>query len=162
MRRRQFITLLGGAAAGWPLAASAQQPGGMRRIGVLMASAADEPVSQARIAAFLQGLSQLGWTDDRNVRIDTRWAVVPSAVEQYEHIGVRLVVADAIDERTLCVSAGKRLQIDRSVIFHLDGLGHHRAAYDGRRKREAKRSHTFNRPPRYIFVGSGTPFIQRF
>src|SRR5467141_3679066 len=112
MRRREFITLLGGAAAGWPLAASAQQPGGMRRIGVLMASAADEPVSQARIAAFLQGLSQLGWTDDRNVRIDTRWAVVPSAVEQYEHIGVRLVVADAIDERTLCVSAGKRLQID--------------------------------------------------
>src|SRR3954470_9194984 len=75
MIRREFITLLGGgAAAGWPFAAWAQQPGGMRRIGVLMASAADEPVSQARMAAFLQSLSQLGWTDDRNVRIDTRWA----------------------------------------------------------------------------------------
>ena len=52
----------------------AQQPGGMRRIGVLMASAADDSENQARMAAFLQGLAQLGWTDGRNVRIDTRWA----------------------------------------------------------------------------------------
>ena len=74
MKRREFITLLGGAAAAWPLAARAQQPERMRRIGVLMASAADDPESQARIAAFLQGLAQLGWTDGRNVRIDTRWA----------------------------------------------------------------------------------------
>ncbi len=74
MRRREFITLVGGAAAAWPLAARAQQPERMRRIGVLMASAADDPVSQARFAAFLQGMSRLGWTDDRNVRIDTRWA----------------------------------------------------------------------------------------
>ena len=73
MRRRAFITLLGGAAA-WPLAAAAQQPGGMRRIGVLMASAADDSENQARMAAFLQGLAQLGWTDGRNLRIDTRWA----------------------------------------------------------------------------------------
>jgi hypothetical protein len=72
--RREFVTLLGGVAAAWPLAASAQQPGGMRRIGVLMASAADDPISQARFAAFVQGMSRLGWTDDRNVRIDTRWA----------------------------------------------------------------------------------------
>jgi putative ABC transport system substrate-binding protein len=73
MKRREFITLLGGAAV-WPLAARAQQPGGMRRIGVLMASAADDSENQARMAAFLQGLAQLGWTDGRNVRIDTRWA----------------------------------------------------------------------------------------
>ena len=73
MRRRAFITLLGGAAA-WPLAAAAQQPGGMRRIGVLMASAADDSENQARMAAFLQGLAQLGWTDGRNLRNDTRWA----------------------------------------------------------------------------------------
>jgi ABC-type uncharacterized transport system substrate-binding protein len=74
MRRREFVTLLGGAAAAWPAGARAQQDERMRRIGVLMASAADDPVSQARFAAFLQGMSRLGWTDDRNVRIDTRWA----------------------------------------------------------------------------------------
>ena len=75
MRRRgDVIALLGGAAAAWPLAARAQQPERMRRIGVLMASAADDPESQARIAAFVQGLQQLGWTEGRNLRIDTRWA----------------------------------------------------------------------------------------
>ena len=62
MRRREFITLLGGAAA-WPLAARAQQAERMRRIGVLMARAADDPELQARVAAFLQGLQQSGWTD---------------------------------------------------------------------------------------------------
>ena len=62
MRRREFITLLGGAAA-WPLAARAQQRERMRRIGVLMPAAADDPECQARLAAFLQGLQQLGWTD---------------------------------------------------------------------------------------------------
>jgi len=73
MRRREFITLLGGAAAAWPLAARAQQPDQMRRIGVLTAgSAADDPDGQARGAAFLQGLQQLGWTDGRNIRIDYR------------------------------------------------------------------------------------------
>ena len=74
MRRREFITLLGGAAAAWPLAARAQQAERMRRIGVLTAAAApSDPESQARIAAFLQALQQLGWTDGRNVRIDYRW-----------------------------------------------------------------------------------------
>ena len=71
--RREFITLLGGAAA-WPLAARAQQPERMRRIGVLLSLAADDPEAPARLVAFLQGLQQLGWTDGRNVRIDTRWA----------------------------------------------------------------------------------------
>ena len=74
MKRREFITLLGGAAAAWPLAAGAQQGERMRRIGVLMYPARDDPEGQARIAAFLQGLAQLGWIDGRNVRIDTRWA----------------------------------------------------------------------------------------
>ena len=74
MRRREFITLLGGAAAAWPLAVRAQQAERMRRIGVLMTAAADDPEGQARLAAFTQGLEQLGWTDGRNVRIDTRWA----------------------------------------------------------------------------------------
>ena len=73
MRRRDFIALLGGAAAAWPLAARAQQPEQMRRIGVLMNAAADDPEDQAEVAAFQQVLQQLGWSDGRNVRIDTRW-----------------------------------------------------------------------------------------
>jgi len=73
VRRRKFITLLSGAAAAWPLAAQGQQPERMRRIGVLMGTAADDPEGQARIAAFLDGLQQLGWSDGRNMRIDARW-----------------------------------------------------------------------------------------
>ena len=73
MIRRQFITLLGGAAAAWPIAARAQQPERVRRIGVLMNFTADDPEGQARITAFVQALQQAGWTDGRNVRIDIRW-----------------------------------------------------------------------------------------
>jgi putative ABC transport system substrate-binding protein len=72
MRRRDFITLFGGAAAAWPLAARAQQGERMRRIGVLMNLAADDPETQRRMTAFVQGLQQLGWTNGRNVRIDYR------------------------------------------------------------------------------------------
>ena len=74
MRRREFITLLGGVLAAWPLAAGAQQLGAMRRIGVLHTPAADDPEGKARSAAFVQGLAQFGWTDGGNVRIETRWA----------------------------------------------------------------------------------------
>jgi ABC-type uncharacterized transport system substrate-binding protein len=73
VKRRAFITLLGGAVAAWPLAARAQQGERMRRIGVLMSTAADHPEGQGRLTAFLQALQQLGWTDRRNVRIDVRW-----------------------------------------------------------------------------------------
>ena len=73
MRRREFIGLIGGAAATWPRALRAQQPDRMRRIGVLVGAGADGLDAQARQGAFLQGLQQLGWTDGRNVRIDTRW-----------------------------------------------------------------------------------------
>ena len=73
LKRRQFITLLGGAAAGWPLAARAQQTERVRRIGVLMGYAED-PAAKADLAASVQGLQQLGWADGRNVRIDYRWA----------------------------------------------------------------------------------------
>ena len=70
---RKFLAMLGGAAAAWPRAARAQQPEQMRRVGVLMSLAADDVDGKARLAAFLQGLQQLGWIDGRNVRIDTRW-----------------------------------------------------------------------------------------
>src|SRR5438093_13503032 len=70
--RREFITLLGSAAAAWPLAARAQER--MRRIGVLLPAAADDPAFQARLAAFHRGLGLLDWTIGRKVRIDTRWA----------------------------------------------------------------------------------------
>jgi|AmaraimetFIIA100_FD_contig_123_1431_length_1385_multi_6_in_1_out_0_2 putative ABC transport system substrate-binding protein len=73
LKRRQVITLLGGAAA-WPLAARAQRSERMRRIGVLMNTAADDTVFQIRIGAFLQGLALLGWTIGRNVRIEIRWS----------------------------------------------------------------------------------------
>src|SRR5262245_23942437 len=73
MRRRDFMKIIGGAAAGWPLAARAQQRERMRRIGMLMFSAADDPDSPARVAAFAQGLQEFGWTIGSNVRIDYRW-----------------------------------------------------------------------------------------
>jgi putative ABC transport system substrate-binding protein len=73
MRRREFIGLLGGAAAALPLAARAQQPEQMRRIGILMNRAADDPEGQARVGTFRQALEQLGWSEGRNVRIDIRW-----------------------------------------------------------------------------------------
>jgi putative tryptophan/tyrosine transport system substrate-binding protein len=72
MRRREFISFLGGAAA-WPIAAHAQQTQRMRRIGVLMPLAADDPEAQTRLAALAQGLERLGWTIGRNIRIETRW-----------------------------------------------------------------------------------------
>ena len=74
MRRRKLICLIGGAAVAWPLAARAQQVDRMRRVGVLLNRVADDPEEQARLAAFLQRLQELGWTDGRNVWIDYRWA----------------------------------------------------------------------------------------
>jgi putative tryptophan/tyrosine transport system substrate-binding protein len=73
MQRREIITLLGGAAAAWPLVVRAQQPDRIRRIAVLTGYAANDPLPQPWIAAFLQGLSELGWSDSRNLHIDYRW-----------------------------------------------------------------------------------------
>lgn len=74
MQRRKFITLLGGAAVAWPIAVQAQQPERVRRIGIILATTADDAEFQAWVGAFLQALALLGWTIGRNVRIDTRWA----------------------------------------------------------------------------------------
>src|SRR5215813_10056138 len=83
MGRRDFITLLCGAAAGWPIAARAQQPDGMRRIGVLMTLASDDPETPTRIGAFLQGMQEFGWTIGRNVRIDYRWSPDINSITKY-------------------------------------------------------------------------------
>ena len=72
LKRREFIALLGGATA-WPLAARAQQPERMRRIGVLMSTGANDPEGQSRLAAFMQGLQEFNWAVGRNVEIDIRW-----------------------------------------------------------------------------------------
>jgi putative ABC transport system substrate-binding protein len=81
IRRREFITFLGTAAA-YPLAARAQQPGGMRRIGVLMAYAESDRDAQAWVVAFREGLQKLGWTEGRNIRIDTHWAPDAEAMQR--------------------------------------------------------------------------------
>jgi len=90
MKRREFITLLGGAAAVCPLAARAQQPAQVRRIGVLMPLAENDPVGQARIAALREGLEKLGWIEGRNIRIDTRWTTT-SDVESMQRYAKELV-----------------------------------------------------------------------
>ena len=88
IQRRKFLATLGGAAA-WPLAARAQQTEHTRRIGVLMNTGADDPQSPLRLAAFLQGLSELGWIDGRNVRIEYRWGA--GDPERYRRYAAELV-----------------------------------------------------------------------
>src|SRR5262249_45944343 len=78
-RRREFITLLGGATVAWPLAARAQQGSGVRRIGILMAYAESDREYQSHLAAFREELQKLGWTESRNVQINYRWAALDPA-----------------------------------------------------------------------------------
>ena len=113
MRRREFITLLGGSAAGWPLTARAQQPERMRRIGVLMNFPADDPESQARVGAIAQGLSELGWTLGRNVRIDYRWATDSDRIRR--HVTELLALAPDVIMANATVVMDPLLQATRSV-----------------------------------------------
>jgi putative ABC transport system substrate-binding protein len=114
MDRREFITLLGGAAAVWPLAARAQPPERTRRIGVLMNRAPDDPEGQARIAAFLQGLQEWGWAVGRNVRIDTRWSAGDTNLyRRYSEELVALAPDVIVATNTSTVRA--LLQVTRSV-----------------------------------------------
>jgi putative ABC transport system substrate-binding protein len=113
VRRREFITLLGGAAVGWPLPARAQER--MRRIGVLLASAADDAETQARIGAFLQGPQQLGWADGRNVRIDTRWATTNADDIRRHAAELAALAPDVILAATGTVTVAPLLQATRTV-----------------------------------------------
>jgi putative tryptophan/tyrosine transport system substrate-binding protein len=92
MRRREFVTLLGGAVATWPIVARAQQADRMRRIGVLVVIAADDPESKARFALFVQGLQQLGWITGQNVGIDYRSA--GANVDELRKYAAELVALD--------------------------------------------------------------------
>jgi putative ABC transport system substrate-binding protein len=116
MRRRDFITFLGGvAAAAWPLAARTQQGERMRRIGVLMNSPKDDSEGQARFGAFLQGLQQLGWTDGRNVRIDTRWATTNADDIRRHAAELAALAPDVILAATGTVTVAPLLQATRTV-----------------------------------------------
>jgi putative tryptophan/tyrosine transport system substrate-binding protein len=90
IRRREFITLLGGVAAGWPFAARGQQVERMRRIGVLMGWPESDPEARSELTAFVQELQKLGWADGRNLRIDTRWAA-PADPESMHRFAKELV-----------------------------------------------------------------------
>ena len=120
MRRREFITLLGGAAAAWPLAARAQER--VRRIGMILPAAADDPEFQSWVEAFLQGLAQLGWTIGRNVRIDTRWATA-NATEIRRHAAELVALAPDVILAHGGSTVGPLLQVTRTVpiVFAVAG-----------------------------------------
>jgi ABC-type uncharacterized transport system substrate-binding protein len=114
MRRRAFITLLGGAATAWPLAARAQQAERMRRVGILLPAAADDLEFQAWLGAFLQALAQLGWTEGRNVRIDTRWATT-NAADIRKHAAELAALAPDVILASGTSTVGPLLQATRTV-----------------------------------------------
>jgi putative ABC transport system substrate-binding protein len=114
MQRREFITLLGGAAAAWPLAAWAQQGERVRRVGVLLPAAADDAVFQTWVGAFLQGLALLGWTIGRNMRIDTRWATANGAEIRRHAAELAALVPDVILAHGAS-TVGPLLQATRTV-----------------------------------------------
>jgi putative ABC transport system substrate-binding protein len=114
MRRREFITLLGAAAAALPLTARAQQPERMRRIGVLTNLAADDPEAQTRVGAFLQGLQEFGWAVGRNMRIDSRWG--GGDAEKTRRYAAELVaLAPDVILTSGATALGPLLQATRSV-----------------------------------------------
>jgi putative ABC transport system substrate-binding protein len=114
MRRRQFITLLGCAAAAWPLAARAQQTEQTRRIGVLIGIGQDDLGGQARYAAFLQALQKLGWSEGRNMRIETRWAAA-DANRLRKHADELVALAPDVILAVGSVSVGQLLQLNRTI-----------------------------------------------
>src|SRR5262249_37894413 len=117
LKRREFITLLGGATAAWPIAARAQQAEQVRRIGVLMNLAAAHPQGQARAQAFRQGLRQLG-RSDRNVRIDTGWG--ENDVERERQYAAELVTLAPdvlLASGTVSVAALQKVTRTLPIVF---------------------------------------------
>ncbi|HTE77335.1 MAG TPA: ABC transporter substrate-binding protein [Xanthobacteraceae bacterium] len=114
MRRREFITLLGGAAATWPLTARAQQSERMRRVGILLPAAADDLTWQARVGGFQQGLALLGRTIGRNVQIDIRWATT-NAAELRKHAAELAALAPDVILAGGASTLGPLLQATRTV-----------------------------------------------
>src|SRR5262244_3291664 len=122
MRRREFITLFGGAAVAFPLAARAQHGERVRRIGVLMSYAADDPAGQTRLLAFAQALQELGWTEGRNIRIDIRWgAGSPERIRKYAAELVALTPDVILASGT--TTLGPLLQMSRTVPTVFTGVG---------------------------------------
>jgi putative ABC transport system substrate-binding protein len=114
MRRREFITLVGGAAAFWPLAARAQQP--TRRVGLLMSQ--NDPDGQARVRAFVDALQQLGWTDGRNVRLDIRWAAgKPADSDKYAAELVSLTPDVIFASASMNLAAVQRITHSVPIVF---------------------------------------------
>ena len=122
IRRRTFLATLGGAAVAWPLAARAQQRERVRRIGVFMNTAADDPTGQARLLAFAQALAQVGWTDGRNVRMDIRWgAGDPERIRRYAAELVALAPDVILASGT--TTLGPLRQVSRIVPTVFTGVG---------------------------------------
>jgi len=112
--RRELITLLGGAAAAWPLAVRAQQGERVRRIGMILPASADDPPNQARVGAFLQGLALLGWTIGRNLQIDIRWAGT-HAGDIRRHAAELVALAPDVMLASGGSTVGQLLQMTRTV-----------------------------------------------
>jgi putative tryptophan/tyrosine transport system substrate-binding protein len=118
MRRREFISLLGGVAAAWPLAAQAQPSGAMPRLGVLAANSEDEVAAQARNAAFRESLDKLGWTDGRNIRIDYRWGAATSdRASTYAEELISLMPNAIIASNSSCAEALRKKTRVIPVVF---------------------------------------------
>jgi putative tryptophan/tyrosine transport system substrate-binding protein len=115
MKRRDFITLLGGVTAAWPLAARAQQSDRVRRIGVLMAATADDPEFQPRMRAFQQGLAAVGWIDGRNVWVDTRWAGTNADDIRKQAVELAALAPDVIVAGSGTTTVAPLLQATRTV-----------------------------------------------
>jgi putative tryptophan/tyrosine transport system substrate-binding protein len=141
MRRREFIAGLGTAAA-WPLAASAQRPERMRRIGVLLPAAADDAVFQTWVGAFLQGLALLGWTIGHNMRIDTRWATV-NAAEIRRHAAELVTLAPDVILATGASTVAPLLQATRTVPIVLRSGRQRLRRQLGTARRQCLRFHAF-------------------